>query len=126
MRELNKVAIKFSRALGIPVGEKSDPYIETSGGELFGVELQEQNNKLMKTTEQGGEIQKAKTPDFDQEAESLIKIKKLHRFKILFIAYDLIEFDIIPKNIDNYSLVYNFMNEKLKIKLSSKKTFKAG
>jgi hypothetical protein len=126
VRELNEVAIKFSRALGIPVDEKNDHYAETTGGKFHGVELQEQNEKQMRTTEQEAEVPRAKSPDIDQEAEALIKMKKLHRFKILFIAYDLIEFNVIPKNIDNYSLVYNFMNEKLKIKLSSKKTLKVG
>jgi hypothetical protein len=70
------------------------------------------------------------TDDFNigkkKESEAIMQIQKLHRFKFLFIVYDLVEFDEIPKNMDNYSLVYNMLGEKVKIKLATKRTIKAG
>lgn len=48
----------------------------------------------------------------NKEDEEILQIEKLHRFKFLFILYDLIEFNIIPEQYDHYTLVFNMMGEK--------------
>ena len=126
VRELNEVAIKFSRALGIPVGEKSDPFIDSLGGDFHGIDLHDPNTNQFQSAEQILHDYTEKANKKEKEKEAILQIKNLHRFKFLFVAYDLIEFSNIPDDIENYSLVYNFMNEKVKLKLSTKKTFKVG
>jgi hypothetical protein len=126
VRELNKVAIKFSRALGIPVDDKNNTYLKTMLTEHYGIEdltkEEAKNEDEIKALEEFG----FQTTTKKKEAEEIMQIQKLHRFKFLFILYDLIEFDKIPESFDNYYLVYNLMGEKIKLKLATKRTFKAG
>ena len=124
VRELNKVAIKFSKVLGIPIDNKNETYMNLMLKEKYGIELDENKNKGDKdaTDMLNYEIPATKK----KEDEEILQIEKLHRFKFLFILYDLIEFNIIPEQYDYYYLVYNMMGEKVKFKLSTKRTFKAG
>ena len=45
VRELNKVAIKFSRALGIPVDNKNESYMNLMLKEQYGIELDDNNKE---------------------------------------------------------------------------------
>jgi hypothetical protein len=123
VRELSKVAIKFSKALGIPVDDKNETYLKTMMNEHYGFELGQQASK---DGSNEPEVLNFDSTIKKKDSEAIMQIQKLHRFKFLFIIYDMVEFDEIPDNIDNYSLVYNMFGEKVKLKLASKKTFNAG
>lgn len=109
VRELNKVAIKFSRALGIPVDNKNESYMNLMLKEQYGIELDDNN----KEDKDGNGVLNYEIPTIkNKEDEEILQIEKLHRFKFLFILYDLIEFNVVPEQYDHYTLVFNMMGEK--------------
>lgn len=114
--------------LGIPVDSKNDTYIAQMIKENYGIDVLEVNSKQGKNKESEiDEIAKEQLRKKKEEEEAIKQIERLHRFKLLFIIYDMVEFDKIPENQDGYTLVYSLMGDvKTRIKLSSKRTFRAG
>ena len=130
VRELNKVAKSFSKALGIPVDNQNEVYMQKMLQENYGIDMQAVNEAGDKNNEKTpadiDEMVKMQLNRKKEEEEAILQIERLHRFKFLFILYDLIEFNKIPENLEGYYLVYSLMGEKTKLKLSTKRTFKAG
>lgn len=127
VRELNKVAKTFSKVLGIPVDSKNEAHTKQLQKDSHGNDMIDSSSKHEKAKDIDiDDFVKAQVSKQKEEEEAIMQIEHLHRFKLLFIIYDLIEFSKVPEALDGYHLVYSLMGEKTKMKLATRRTFKAG